>query len=188
MVPVNVPTVGSPLLSPIKSCPLDNTAVAVQDNLDATKTATYISESMPADHIILSVNGNVQWPATGTMKIGLGLPLNSGTDTKGVTLDIDDQDGNGPETLTFDPSKLLDKYAAGEYNVYVYRWGSGDFSGSERVTLSTSNGQQTVTPGRAPISGERYWNVAIATVSADGNISFTPVTPQPSYSTTIPDP
>ena len=29
MVPVNVPTVGSPLLSPIKSCPLDNTAVAV---------------------------------------------------------------------------------------------------------------------------------------------------------------
>jgi uncharacterized protein YfaP (DUF2135 family) len=94
-------------------------------------------------------------------------------------LDVDDTDGNGPETQTITISVDEGNYVAGDYHVWVHNFSGGSFAGSgatlnlfDKTTQRGSFAQDAVVGD----DSRRIWKVANFTIDDAGNMTVvTPV-------------
>jgi len=90
--------------------------------------------------------------------------------TADASLDVDDVNGNGPETIS------INKLEPGQYKIFVHRYSSGDFLSSDAVCriFFPSGEIRTYRIGvDGAMRGENYWDVATID-GATGNL-FGPV-------------
>jgi uncharacterized protein YfaP (DUF2135 family) len=89
-------------------------------------------------------------------------------------LDLDDQDGQGPETMTIRPG-AGGGFVAGDYHIWVHNYdGAPEFNGSDARVTVTAGGAQLGQFNISAATGspaDDIWQVISLTVAADGSIT-----------------
>ncbi|HET9662259.1 MAG TPA: carboxypeptidase regulatory-like domain-containing protein [Thermomicrobiales bacterium] len=98
-------------------------------------------------------------------------------------LDVDDVDGNGPETVTVIEA-LGGAFVAGDYHYWVYNYSNGsrgmppDFTDSGATVTIYKDGVQTAQYDVSAASGSQAlfnWNVVTLSLAANGDLNLTPI-------------
>jgi hypothetical protein len=99
-----------------------------------------------------------------------------------ATLDVDAQDGLGPETITIAPDPTTGAFVAGEYRYWVHNFSldPGFDVSNARVTVNSGGGQLDSYTPPGGSTGLAIWRVVNLSIDAGGNVSLNPVQ---SYST-----
>jgi uncharacterized protein YfaP (DUF2135 family) len=93
-------------------------------------------------------------------------------------LDVDDVDGNGPETQTITVSVDEGNYVAGNYHVWVHNFSGGSFAGSGATLNLFDKTTQRGSFAQDAVIGDdsrRIWKVVNFTIDDAGNMTFAPV-------------
>jgi hypothetical protein len=94
-----------------------------------------------------------------------------------ATLDVDDRESNGPETVTIAKDPTTGQFVAGEYRYWVHNFSTTpefDVSGA-RVTVNSGGSQLASLDVPGGGAGLDIWKVVNLNIDAAGNVSVTPV-------------
>jgi hypothetical protein len=96
-----------------------------------------------------------------------------------ATLDVDQQDGFGPETITIKRDANTNQFVAGEYHLWVHNYsGTPGFSASGGTVVVNQGGSQIASYFTSGVTGDpssSIWSVAKLTIDTSGNVTLTPV-------------